>query len=49
MKLSDAVDSLEGKEKDAIQSNPNRLEKWACVSLFKFYKAKSNIPAPGSR
>lgn len=38
VKLSAVVDTLEGKE--AIQRSLDRLERWACVDLMKFSKAK---------
>jgi len=40
-KLSGAVDMLEGK--DAIQRDPNRLERWVHDNLMKFSKAKCKI------
>jgi len=40
-KLSGAVDRLEGR--DAIQSDPDRLERWACANLTKFNKAKCKV------
>lgn len=39
-KLSDSVELLE--ERDAVQSDLDRLEEWACVNLMKVYKAKCN-------
>ena len=40
-KLCDAVDTLEGR--DAIQRDPDRTGKWACVKLMKFNKAKCKV------
>ncbi|GAB0204244.1 hypothetical protein GRJ2_002890000 [Grus japonensis] len=37
-KLCGVVDTLEGR--DAIQRDLDRLERWACVNLFEFRKAK---------
>ena len=39
-KLSGAVNALEGR--DAVQRDLDRLERWACVTLMKFNKAKCN-------
>ncbi|GAB0186321.1 hypothetical protein GRJ2_001097400 [Grus japonensis] len=40
-KLCGVVDMLEGR--DAIQRDFNRLERWACVNLMKFNKAKCKL------
>jgi len=40
-KLHGAVSMLEGK--DAIQRDPDRLEKWACVNLMKSNKVKCKV------
>jgi len=40
-KLCVAVDTLEGR--DAIQRNPDRLERWACANLMKFNKTKYKV------
>ncbi|GAB0189883.1 cAMP-dependent protein kinase inhibitor alpha [Grus japonensis] len=40
-KLCGAVDMLEGR--DAIQRDPDRLERWARVNLIKFNKAKCKV------
>jgi len=40
-KLYGAVDTLE--RKDTIQSDLDRLERWACVNLMKFNKVKCKV------
>ncbi|GAB0203475.1 mitochondrial enolase superfamily member 1 [Grus japonensis] len=44
-KLCDVVDTLEGR--DAIQRDPDRLERWACANRMKFNKAKCKVPHVG--
>jgi len=44
-KLCGVVNKLEGR--DAIQRNLHRLERWACVNLMKFIKAKCKVPLMG--
>ncbi|RMC14229.1 hypothetical protein DUI87_09320 [Hirundo rustica rustica] len=39
--MSSVVNALE--ERDAIQRDPDRLERWASVSLVKLNKAKCNV------
>ncbi|KAJ7399701.1 hypothetical protein BTVI_112396 [Pitangus sulphuratus] len=39
--LCGAVDKLEGS--DAIQGDPDRLERWDCMNLMKFNKAKCKV------
>ncbi|KAK4822673.1 hypothetical protein QYF61_019040 [Mycteria americana] len=39
--LCGAVDTLEGR--DAIQGDPDTLERWACAKLMKFNKAKCKV------
>jgi len=40
-KLCGVVNRLEGR--DAIQRDLDRLERWACVNLMKFNKAKCKV------
>jgi len=40
-KLCGVVDTLEGR--DAIQRDPDRLERWACMNRMKFSKAKCKV------
>jgi len=40
-KLRGAVDTLEGRE--AIQRDPDRLERWTCANLTKLNKAKCKV------
>lgn len=40
-KLSSVIDTLEGR--DAIQSDLDRLEWWACVNLTKFNMAECKV------
>jgi len=40
-KLCGVVDRLEGM--DAIQGDPDRLKRWACVNRMKFNKAKCKV------
>ncbi|GAB0190152.1 cAMP-dependent protein kinase inhibitor alpha [Grus japonensis] len=40
-KLHGVVDMLEGR--DAIQRDLGRLERWICMNLVKFHKAKRKV------
>jgi len=40
-KVCGAVDKLEGR--DAILKDLDRIERWTCVNLVKFYKAKCKV------
>jgi len=44
-KLCDAVDTLEGR--DATHRDLDRLDKWACVNLMKFNKARCKVQHMG--
>jgi len=44
-KLWGAVNILEGR--DAIQRDLDRLERWTCMNLLRFNKAKCKVPHMG--